>query len=91
MLRTVTRTGHCVIYELIVIINKLQGDEMADAMDVMENAADAVDVMENAGRRKFRAAQQSVFPMEGLSPKARQDRGWNDSKLNINSDSTMIT
>ena len=55
VLRTVTRTGHCIIYEVIFTTNQLQDGEMADvmenaadAMGVMENAADAMGVMENA-------------------------------------------
>ena len=108
VLRTVIRTGHCVIYKLIFTINQLQDGEMADVMEnaagamevmenaadvmeVMENAADAMEVMENAGRSPFRAAQQSEYPMQRLSPQTRQGRGWNDGKHNINSDSTMIT
>ena len=67
--------------ELIVTKTKLQGDEMADAMDMMENA----------GGNPFRAAQQSEFPMQRLGPQKRKGRGLNDGKLNINSDSTVIT
>ena len=85
VLRTVTRTGHCVIYKLIFTINKLQGDEMADAMEVMENVGDAMEVMENAGGNPFRAAQQSEFQMQRPSPQTRQGRGRNDGKHNSDS------
>ena len=88
MLRTVTRSGHCVIYELIFTINKLQGDDMADAMEVMENAGDAMEVIENAGGSPSRAAQQSEFPMQRLSPQTRLGRVW--KKCKHNSDNTCL-
>ena len=78
VLRTVTRAGHCIIYELIFIINQLQGDEMADAMEVMENVGENLDI----------PAQQSEFPMQGLSQQTRLGRVW--KKCKHNSDSTCL-
>ena len=88
VLRTVTRAGHCIIYELIFTINQLQGDEMADAMEVMENAGDAMEVMENVGENLDIPAQQSEFPMQGLSQQTRLGRVW--KKCKHNSDSTCL-